>query len=372
MIAVIARNLQNAHEVYTAGLLNTVVCTFMIAAQELISNGARPRSLGCSGLALSDLARVHGMTLEGRDGKVARFTTLSGLAETNEGIVVTYLSSARFAGLLRSGNDIAVVTRPELRGCLQEGNVALLVEEDPHDSFYGAFTGAIENGNFEQLRPFVSPSANVHPMAVIGDNVHIEAGAVIGAGAVVLPNTYIGPEVVLKPNATVGGDGFENATIRGRRSVVPHAGGVWLSEGVHLGSCTCVDRGLFGDFSFVGAHTTMDNLVHFAHSARCGQNCTLTACAELSGAVVLGDGVWVAPNVAINQGIVIGDHCYIGTGAVVIRNLPPHSLAYSSPAKVAGQVCVCRTKIQFEDGFAACATCGKRYRLDEKGQVLHV
>lgn len=341
----------------------------MIAAHELLSNGGRPRMLRCRGLLLSDLARQHGMTLEGNDGEVARFASLDGLSTASEGISVTYLSSERFAGAVRAGSDVAVVTRAELRGALREGNIALIVEGDAHDWFYTAFASAVESGKFERLQSFVSPAACIHPMAVIGENVHIEAGAVVAAGAVVLPNTYVGADVCIKANATVGGDGFENAVINGRRSIVPHAGGVWLAEGAQVGSSTCIDRGLFGDFSYVGAHTTIDNLVHFAHSAQTGEGCSLVACSEISGGVVLGNGVWIGPNVSINQGLTIGDHCYVGTGAVVTRNLSPHSLAYGSPAKAMAQVCVCRTKLQFENNLATCGKCGKRYRLDEAGQV---
>jgi len=307
------------------------------------------------------------MVLDGHDGEIERFTSLSGLAGSG-GIAVTYLTSPRFANLLRSGDDVAVITRPELRQHLQTGNVALIVDGDPHDVFYTAFASAVEDGKFEKLQSSVSPAARIHKTAVISDNVHIEAGAVIGAGAVVLPNSYIGVDVVIKPNATIGGDGFENAIIHGRRAIVPHAGGVWLSEGVHVGSSTCVDKGLFGDFSFAGAHTTMDNLVHFAHSARTGRGCSLVACSEISGGVVLGDGVWLGPNVAVNQLLTIGDHCYVA-GAVVTSDVPPYSLACGCPARVVGRVCVCRAKLQFENGMATCGVCGKGYKLTSEGRV---
>jgi UDP-3-O-[3-hydroxymyristoyl] glucosamine N-acyltransferase len=308
------------------------------------------------------------MVLDGNDGEIERFATLSGLGERG-GIVVTYLTSARFAGELRDGGDIAVVTRPELRGLLKDSNIALLVDGDAHDAFYTAFASAAEGGKYEQLESFRSPKAKVHPMAAIAESVHIEAGAVIGASAVILPNTYVGADVVIKPNATVGGDGYENAVIRGRRSIVPHAGGVWLCEGVCVGSSVCIDRGLFGDFSLVGPYTTIDNLVHVAHSVRIGKNCSLTACSEMSGAVVLGDGVWLAPNVSVNQGLTIGDHCYLGTGAVVTKNLPPYSFALGSPARVMAHACVCRAKLQFENGLSTCGTCGKKYRQDTDGLV---
>lgn len=341
----------------------------MTPALELLSDGERPRSLGCHSLSLTKIASQTGMTLDGRDGNIAKFATLSNLKECG-GIIVTYLRSARFASLLRSGDDVAVVTRPDLRWHLQPGNIALFVNDNPLDLFYTAFVAAVENGSFEKIRPFVSSSAKVHKMAVIEDNVHIESGAMVGAGAVVLANTYVGRDVVIKPNATVGGDGYENAMIGGRHAIVPHVGGVWLSEGVQVGSSTCIDRGLFGDFTFLGANTTIDNLVHFAHSARTGRNCSLVACSEISGGDVLGDGVWLGPNVSVNQGLTIGDHCYVGTGAVVTRDLPRHSLAYGSPAKVAAKVCACRAKLQFGDGGAAvCGVCGRAYRLDSDSQV---
>lgn len=340
-------------------------------AQEILASNGHPRKLRCCSLSLSQIARQHGMTLDGNDGEVERFATLSGL-EGHGGVVVTYLNSSRFAGELREGSNVAVVTRQELRGCLKTGNAALLVDGDAHDAFYTAFATAVEDGKYEQLESYRSPKAKIHPMAVVSENVHIEAGAVIGASAVVLPNTYVGSDVVIKPNATVGGDGFEIALIRGRHSVVPHSGGVWLCEGAQVGSSTCIDRGLFGDFSLVGPGTTIDNLIHFAHSVRTGKNCSLVACSEVSGAVVLGDGVWLGPNVSINQSLTIGDHCYVGTGAVVTKNLPPHSLAYGSPAKVMAWVCICRSKLQFENGLATCRTCGKQYRQDSNGLVEHV
>ncbi len=339
-----------------------------IQANDLLSSTGIPRSLRCDSLKLAEVADRHGMMLDGSDGHVKRFTTLSELSPVN-GITITYLTSARFASLLRSGDDIAVVTRAALRPYLMPGNAALIVSDDPHDAFYTAFADVVQRGQFEVLQSFMSPSAKVHPNAVISENVHVERGAVIGPGAVILPNTYVGVDVVIKANATVGGDGFENAVIRGRRAIVPHAGGVWLCEGSQVGSSTCIDRGLFGDFSFVGSSTTIDNLVHFAHSARTGKGCSLVACSEISGAVVLGNGVWLGPNVSINQSMSVGAHCYVGTGAVVTRNLPPHSLAYGSPAKVMAQVCACRAKLQFQKATALCSVCGRSYEIDAEGQV---
>jgi UDP-3-O-[3-hydroxymyristoyl] glucosamine N-acyltransferase len=300
----------------------------------------------------------------GPDVEIDCFRPLSRLNEAGEedGRPLTYLSASRFAPLLEGRRGLAVVTTPDLRSCVPPDNGVLLTNAEPKNTFYSILSCALGLGLFESLETFISTSAKIAPTAAISENVYVSDHAEIGAGVVILPNTYVGPGVVVKPNAVIGGNGFE-PTRGNERRVVPHAGGVWLATGVHVGSCNCVDKGLFGDFTTLGSYTLLDNLVQFAHSSRAGKSCSITACAEISGSVVLGDGVWLGPNSSISQGIHIAEHCYIGTGSVVVRDLAAYSLAYGSPAKFAAWVCECRNKISFDDGRSMCGACGKEYVL---------
>jgi len=59
---------------------------------------------------------------------------------------------------------------------------------------------------------------------------------------------------------------------------------------------------------------------------------------ETSSPVVLGDHIWVASDVTILKGVTIGDHSVIGTRALVTADVPAHSLALGSPARVRGSV----------------------------------
>jgi UDP-3-O-[3-hydroxymyristoyl] glucosamine N-acyltransferase len=335
---------------------------------QLVEKQLVPRPLVAQPQSASSLARKYGLELSGTDFEVSRFLPLSALMR---GIsAVTYLSAPRFAGALKGLSGLMVVTTEQCRSLISEGNaVVVTAVESPHDLFYTMIADSLEQGLYETMKSHVSGRAEVSPSASVASGVYVDDDAVIGPGAVVLSGTYVGRGVVIKPNATIGGNGFENAVIRGRRTIIPHAGGVWLSEGVHVGSSTCLDRGMFGEFTYVGPFTTIDNLVHFAHSARTGRDCSLVACSEISGSVILGDGVWIGPNASINQGLVIGDHSYVGTGSVVTRDLPRHSLAYGSPAKVAAQVCICRGKLQFVNDRATCDVCGTGYRRTPDGDV---
>jgi acetyltransferase-like isoleucine patch superfamily enzyme len=54
--------------------------------------------------------------------------------------------------------------------------------------------------------------------------------------------------------------------------------------------------------------------------------------------VVIGDCTYVGGQTTILKGTTIGDHCVIGAGSLVNRDLPPRSIAYGAPAVVRGSV----------------------------------
>lgn len=337
---------------------------------DFLQGNHRPRSMSMQPESASALARRYGFQFDGPDILVQSIGTLSSLSPDTHGRM-TYLAAPEFASNLKNTGGIVVLTSPRLREYVPPDSTMLLTEENVQDAFYTFFAQWVEEGRFESLEGRISPSAKIAASAVISNNVFLDHHAVIGPGAVILPNTYVGPRVVIKANATIGGDGFETAVIKGHRRIVPHAGGVWLAEGVEVGSSTCIDKGLFGQFSYVGQDTKIDNLVHIAHGVSIGHSCSLIACSEISGSAMLGDGVWLGPNASINQRVRIGNHCYIGTGSVVTRDLHPHTFVYGSPARAAGHVCVCRKILAFEDDLACCPRCGKEFVQTEQG-VRHV
>jgi UDP-3-O-[3-hydroxymyristoyl] glucosamine N-acyltransferase len=281
--------------------------------------------------------------------------------------MLNYLTSTRFADELSGVEDVVVICTSELAEYVPKGNTLLLTEQNPEDVFYGIHAWNIEQGHYDTLKSFVSESARVESSAIVAPNVFVDDGAFIGHGTVVLANTYVGKEVVLKPNATIGGDGFEIKNIRGKRSIVAHAGGVWLSEGVEIGSGTCIDKGLFGDFTYLGPFAKLSNLIQVGHAGSIGKASGLASCSQINATIE--DAVWMAPNVSLNPRVTVGSHGFVGTGSVVTRDIPPHALAYGSPAKVHGWVCECRAKLSFRHGKATCTACNSRYVQDAGGKI---
>lgn len=59
---------------------------------------------------------------------------------------------------------------------------------------------------------------------------------------------------------------------------------------------------------------------------------------EYTAPITIGDNCWIAANVTICGGAIIGEGCVIGAGSVVTKSIPPNSLAAGNPCKVIRQI----------------------------------
>ena len=50
---------------------------------------------------------------------------------------------------------------------------------------------------------------------------------------------------------------------------------------------------------------------------------------------IIGNDVWLGHGVYVKNGVKIGDGCVVGSRSVVTKDIPPYSVAYGTPAKVA-------------------------------------
>jgi len=126
--------------------------------------------------------------------------------------------------------------------------------------------------------------------------------------------------------------------VLGRRSVIE--------------SYSCINNAcgdiIIGDNTRIGLHNTVIGPVSIGNNVNIAQGVVITALnhnfseegkrIDEQGVslqpITIADDVWIGANVVILPGVSIGEHCVIAAGAVVSRNIPPHSLAMGVPAKV--------------------------------------
>jgi len=179
----------------------------------------------------------------------------------------------------------------------------------------------------------IGSQVSIGPAVVIEDNVTIGDRSTIGAGTVIKRNTTIGEDVIVGSCNVIGGDGFGYVKNddTGEYEHFPHYGGVKISNNVHIGNNTCIDRGSLKD-TVIGENVKIDNLVHIAHNVEIGKNSLIIACSMVAGSVTIGENSWVAPSSTIRNAITIGSNTTIGLASTVTKNVEDNATVMGNPA----------------------------------------
>ncbi len=108
-----------------------------------------------------------------------------------------------------------------------------------------------------------------------------------------------------------------------------------------------VGKGFFANFNFTvldGAYVTIGDdcfigpnvgIYTATHSTNPIERNTRE---EQALPVTIGDNCWIGGGVTILPGVTIGDNCTIGAGSVVVRDIPPCSIAVGNPCRVVKKI----------------------------------
>jgi len=204
----------------------------------------------------------------------------------------------------------------------------------------------------EHFYPTPKPAAQIHPTAVIADDVvlgkdlyigpfvHIDSGSQIADGCVIKGHVSIGQgvslgqhttihphvtiydrcqlgnHVTIHANTVIGSDGFGYKFIDGRHVKVPHYGKVVIEDYVEIGANSVIDRAPMGETT-IGYGTKVDNLVQIAHAVKLGKHNILCAFTGVAGSTTTGDRVIFAANVGVSDHVLIDDDVILGARAGV-------------------------------------------------------
>lgn len=226
----------------------------------------------------------------------------------------------------------------------EDNNGALILVENPR----AAFGQAIARYYVPPVKPGIAGTARVHPTARVHDTAYVGEYTVIREGAVIEAhaeirdhvvigrNVFVGEHSLIKSQAVVGEEGFAiERDAQGNNFHMPHIGSVRLGSHSEVGNFTTVCSGTITP-TVVGDYSKIDDHVHIAHNCQIGRNVTITACAEVSGSVVIEDDVWIGPNASVIQGVTLGRDSLLGIGAVALKSIPNNEVRVGNPARRLG------------------------------------
>ena len=202
---------------------------------------------------------------------------------------------------------------------------------------------------------YLAPGVSVGPFAVIGEGTQIGENTAVHAGTVIGRFCKLGRDGVLHPRvvlyddcvlgdrvhvhagATLGADGFGYRTQHGRHIKVPQLGWVEIENDVEIGAGSTIDRGTFGP-TRVGAGTKIDNLVQIGHNCQIGRHNILCGQVGIAGSCTTGDYTVLAGQVGIADHITLGSQVVVGAKSGVMCDIPSGSTVLGYPAMPGNEI----------------------------------
>lgn len=192
------------------------------------------------------------------------------------------------------------------------------------------------SNEIQNTPPFIHESAVVDEGAVLSVGVkvwhfcHVMTGARLGAGSSLGQNSFVAKGVITGSNCKIQNN-------------------VSLYEGVTLGNDV-----------FLGPSCVFTNVINPRSAVNRRDSYAPTH---------VQDGASIGANATILCGTTIGRHAFVGAGAVVLSDVPPHAIVVGNPARQVGWMSPHGSRLDFNtpndqgEHIAVCPESGDKFKL---------
>ncbi|MDG5799615.1 acyl-ACP--UDP-N-acetylglucosamine O-acyltransferase [Marinilabiliaceae bacterium ANBcel2] len=192
------------------------------------------------------------------------------------------------------------------------------------------------------MEELISNKAEIHPDAVIGKNVVIEAFAKIDKDVVIGEGTWIGANATIYPGARIGSNCkvFPGAVIaaipqdlkfKGEYSTVKIGDNTTIREYVTINRGTA-SKGV----TKVGKNSLLMAYSHLGHDTEVGDNCVIANSVQVAGEVVIEDWAVIGGSSAIHQFCRVGAHAMVSGMSGILSDVAPYTKVFGVPANYMG------------------------------------
>lgn len=300
-----------------------------------------------SPVSLADLATELGVELPVKGAGDEMIHVPSALYDSAPGSL-SFFSDKRRKDQLATAKATACLTTEKLQPFVAQTGMIALIADNPRAVFARLSDKMVSVGASKPRVSNIDPTADIHPTAILGDNVQVGAmtkigahcviddGVIIGANCNVEPLvrlsfTEIGDECYIKSGAVIGGTGFGVVQDAKGTFSVPHLGRVILQSAVQIGSNCCIDRGQLGD-TVLSDDVKIDNLVQVGHNVFIGEGTMIAAHSGISGSCIIGKKCLFGGRASLADHITVGDGAIVAAAAGVMADIPAGQMYSGIPA----------------------------------------
>lgn len=80
----------------------------------------------------------------------------------------------------------------------------------------------------------------------------------------------------------------------------------------------------------------IDDQAYIAHKVSVDANILVMSGVRLNGRVSIGERFWIGTDASVREGWCVGDRTVVGTGSVVVRDIPLGKTVAGNPARIMG------------------------------------
>lgn len=181
--------------------------------------------------------------------------------------------------------------------------------------------------------PLIHPTAVIDPSARLADDVRVGAFCLIGADVEIGAGTVVGPHCSIHGPTRIGRDNrfIGHAAIGGEPQDKKYAGErteLVIGDRNVVREFVTVNRGTGGGggITRIGNDNWLLAYTHVAHDCDVADHCVFSNNTTLAGHVSVGNWVIISGFAGAHQFCRIGDHAFLGMGALVTGDIPPFTM----------------------------------------------
>lgn len=274
-------------------------------------------------MKLSDVRSYFACTLV-RDGE---FQRLAFATEREQTCFLTFLEKEKFLPALCQNTGIScVLCTPELAGKIP-AHMGVLTCEKPKAALFALHNALSAHSEYTggSAPTRIGKDCHISPLAVIPDeNVVIGDRVTIEPFVVLKGRVTLGDDVTIRSGSVIGCKGFSfSKNENGENVSVVDTAEIIIESHVEIFENVCISTGIFPwEKTVIGENTKIDAQCHVGHGAHIGRNCLLAEGSRCCGNSRVGDHTWVGVGALVSNRVCVGSHARVSIGSVATKDVP--------------------------------------------------